>query len=280
MKVIFAILIAFASSFSVLGECPEAEKKALVDFDKAWTEANAKGDPKVIAAIYADEFTAFPALTGKKAAIDGALAAFERNKTNPQAAPRTTADHYMINCTPTSATVVHRNVIFNPAANGGSGATTYGRSVHFLEKRNGKWVAVSNAGGPLNDADMLRYMELDWVNAVKSRDIDWMEKNYAADFVEVSFVTGEVNNRQKTLEIMRSDKTVLDSMEISDLNIRVEGNTALVTGVAHARGKMSDGKPFDGKLRFTDAFVKRDGKWQVWSSQGTMIPAPEQTAKN
>ena len=280
MKVIFAILIVFASSFSVFGECPEAEKRALVDFDKAWTEANAKGDPKIIAAIYADEFTAFPALTGKKAAIDGALAAFERNKANPQAAPRTTADHYMINCTPTSATVVHRNVIFNPAANGGSGATTYGRSVHFLEKRNGKWVAVSNAGGPLSDADAIRYMELDWINAVKSRDIDWMEKNYAADFAEVSFMSGEVNNKQKTLEIMRADKTVFDSMEVSDLNIRVEGNTALVTGRGHARGKSADGKPFDVKLRYTDAFVKRDGKWQVWSSQATMIPVPEQTAKN
>jgi ketosteroid isomerase-like protein len=280
MKGLMTLLIVLATSFSVLGECSDAERKALIEFDKAWTDANAKGDPAAIAAFYADEFTVFPALTGKKAAVDGAIAAFERNKANPQAVARTTADHYMINCTPTTATIVHRNVIFNPTANGGSGATTYGRSVHFLEKRNGKWVAVSNAGGPLSDADVLRYMELDWINAVKSRDVDWMEKNYAADFAEVSFMSGEVNNKQRTLEIMRADKTVFDSMEASDLNIRVEGNTALVTGMGHARGKSADGKPFDVKLRYTDAFVKRDGKWQIWSSQATMIPAPEQTAKN
>ena len=147
MKAIITFLIFLAITISVFGECSEAEKKALVDFDKAWTEANAKGDPAAIAAFYADEFLVFPALTGKMAAIDGAVAAFERNRANPQAAARTTSDHYMINCTPTTATIVHRNVIFNPAANGGSGTTTYGRSVHFLEKRGGKWVAVSNAGG-------------------------------------------------------------------------------------------------------------------------------------
>lgn len=277
---ITAVIIIVLVASSVAAQCSEADKNVLIAFDKAWSETNAKGDRSAIAAIYADEFTAFPAMTGKAAAIDGAIAAAEANKKNPQATAQNETDHYMVTCSPLSATIVHRNVTFQPAANGGKGATAYSRSVHFLEKRNGKWVAVSNAGGPLSDSDMLRYMELDWINAVKSRNFDWFEKNYASDFTEVSFMTGAVNNKQQTIETMKADKTVFDVMEVSDLNIRVDGHTAIVTGLGYGRGKMGDGKPFDMKLRFTDTFIKRDGRWQAWASQATPIPAADTTAKN
>lgn len=277
---ISVVIIIVLAAVSVAAECGEAEKKALIAFDKHWTDVNAKGERTAIAAVYADEFTAIPSMTGKAAAVDAAVATFERNKANPQAATQTTTDHYMIRCTPTTATMVHRNIVFNPTANGGKGATNHSRSVHFLEKRNGKWVAVSNAGGPLNDADMVRYMELDWLEAMKSKNLDWMEKNFASDFSEVSFMNGSVMNKQQMIDAMRVDKTVFDHMEVSELNIRVDGNAAIVTGIGHGRGKMADGKPFDMKLRFTDAFVKRDGRWLAWSSQATVIPQSDATAKN
>jgi hypothetical protein len=44
-----------------------------------------------------------------------------------------------------------------------------------------------------------------------------------------------------------------------------------VTGVNHARGKDEQGKAFDQRFRFTDTFIKRDGRWQVWATQGTVI---------
>lgn len=33
------------------------------------------------------------------------------------------------------------------------------------------------------------------------------------------------------------------------------------------------------KIRFTDAWIKRDGRWQVWASQGTRMPAQVETAQ-
>lgn len=270
---VYALFLIVLSAMSASSNCTEADRLALIKFDKDWTDANAKGDRNLIASFYADEFTVFPTLTGKQNAIDAAIRTAEQNRLNPQAATRTTADHYMFSCTPTTATMTHRNVIFQPTANNGKGATTYGRSVHFLEKRNGKWVAVANAGGPLSESDILRYMELDWIDAVKKRNFDWFENNYASDFTEVSFVTGEINNKQNTINAMKADKTVFDSMDVSEVNIRIDGNAAIVTGLGHARGKDGDGKPFDIKLRFTDTFVKRDGRWQAWASQATPVAA-------
>jgi hypothetical protein len=34
---------------------------------------------------------------------------------------------------------------------------------------------------------------------------------------------------------------------------------------------MTKGAAFDRKVRFTDTFVKRDGRWLVWATQGTAI---------
>jgi ketosteroid isomerase-like protein len=51
-----------------------------------------------------------------------------------------------------------------------------------------------------------------------------------------------------------------------------DGNVAIVTGVNRVRGRDEQGKPFDRRVRFTDTFIRRDGRWQVWASQGTVIP--------
>jgi len=275
---VITLMLIACSTLPALATCSEADRQALIKFDKDWTAANGSGDRVAIAAFYAEEFMTFPNMIDKNAAVNNAVAAFERNKANPQAVATTVTDHYQITCSATTATMIHRNTT-TPA--GGKGQPTYSRSVHFLEKKNGKWVAVSNAGGPLSDSDMLRYMELDWIEAVKSRNFEWFENNYASDFTEVSFMTGEINNKQQTIAAMKADKTVFDSMEVSGVSIRVDGNSAIVTGLGRARGKMAEGKPFDTKLRFTDAFVKRDGRWQAWASQATLIPPPtDSTAKN
>lgn len=62
-----------------------------------------------------------------------------------------------------------------------------------------------------------------------------------------------------------------DALELSDVNVHIEGDVAVVTGVNHLRGKNADGKAVDRRVRFTDMFIKRDGRWQVWATQGTTV---------
>jgi len=253
-----------AWSAAVFGQCGDADKKAFEAFDKAWTAAGTNGDKSALTAIYADDYAGFPSMQAKGPAIEATMAAFERNKTNPSTAT-TTGDHYIINCSPVSATVTHRNVTV--AANGN---TTYSRSVHILEKRGGKWQVVSNAGNALDDNATIWYLEQDWNDAVLKKDKAWFEKYFASDYSSIDATTGNLANKAQDIAGSVSDKLTMELVETTDMNIRVDGDRAIVTGIFHTKGRDEKG-PFDRKMRYTDTWLKRDGRWLAWASQATNI---------
>jgi ketosteroid isomerase-like protein len=278
-RILGAFFVLVTLSLAAVAQCSDADKKALEAFDRAWGKAGETGDKAALMNIYADDYVGMPGMQGKSATIESTMKTFEKDKANPSMADKVSHDNYLITCTPNSATITHRNVIWTPSGAGGKAETFYTRSVHVLEKRGGKWQVVSNAGHGLDDYMTLGYMEMDWMNAVKGRDMAWFDKNYASDYSEISFMTGDVMDRAGSINALKNDKTVFDDMGMSDLNIRIEGNTAIVTGIGWGKGKDGEGKPFDMKMRFTDTYVKRDGRWQAWASQATMIPKPADTAK-
>jgi ketosteroid isomerase-like protein len=200
------------------------------------------------------------------------MATFERNKANPAGADKVTYDHYRISCTPVTATITHRNTIWTPTGEGGKPATFYARSVHVLEKRGGKWQVVSNAGHDLDDYMTLGYLEQDWNNALLKRDKDWFDKNYAADFSSVSSTSAKLMNKAADIADTLDDKGTMELAETSDLDIRIDGRTAVITGIFRTKGKDDKGAAYDRRLRFTDTWIRRDGRWQAWATAGTNIP--------
>jgi ketosteroid isomerase-like protein len=280
MRYFLATMIMMAASFAtVLGECSASERKALMDFDHAWGNATMAGDKAALSGIYADDFSGMPDLQGKTAAIDGAMRASERNKANPEAANKTTWDHYRISCTANSATITHRNTVWTPNGEGGKPQTYYTRSVHILEKRGGKWQVVSNAGSGLDDYDVLWYLEQDWNDAVLKKDGAWFEKNFASDFSSISSVSAKRFNKAEDIADSIDAKLTMEVVETTDMNIRIDGNNAIITGIFRTKGKDDKGA-FDRKTRYTDVWIRRDGRWQAWSSQGTVIPSSPEMAKN
>lgn len=266
----YALLTAVvALSFlggNVFGECSDADKRALEAFDRAWGDAGQRGDRAAMTAIYADDFmdTNVAGPTNKTQSIDSAVRQAERDRANPATVSKVDHDYYVISCTPNSALITHRNVITSP-----DGKKSYSRSVHALEKRNGKWVVVSNAGHPVGDAGQLLYMEREWTEADLKRDTSWHERNFADDFTAIDSRTGAMTNKREEINSMKS--ATVDFEEVSDMNVRMVGDTGIVTGVYRARGKDEKGA-YDRTSRFTDVYVKRDGRWQVVSSQGTLMP--------
>jgi ketosteroid isomerase-like protein len=278
MKTLFGMLMMLAlTAGTVLAECSAENKAALEAWDKNWTTANQSGDRGRISEFLADDFVALPDGTTKAQSIENAMSAFERNKTNPTP-NKTSHDHYMISCTPNSATITHRNVIWTANGTGGKPETFWTRSVHVLEKRNGKWMAVTNAGHGLDEFDTIAYLEEDWNNAVMTRNRAWFEKHFADDFTSVSTMTGEVSGKKKDIDGMINDKG-LEWAGTSDMNVNVNGNMAVVTGIFHTKGKDDKGVAYDRRVRYIDTWVKRDGVWQAWTSQGTALPKAESVAK-
>ena len=59
----------------------------------------------------------------------------------------------------------------------------------------------------------------------------------------------------------------------SALMVKVQGDdVAIVTGIARESGTTADGKRFTNSRRFTDTWVKRNGKWRCVASHTTAIP--------
>jgi ketosteroid isomerase-like protein len=273
MKRIFLMfVVTFAFAGFAFGECSDSDKKALEAFDRAWGEAGVNGDRNALMAILADDYTGLPAMQTKTQNIDAAAAGAEYNRANPAMADKISHDNYLISCTPASAVITHRNIITTKIGAGGKEETLWTRSVHMLEKRGGKWQVVGNAGNSLDDATALTYMEMDWNTADKNRDTSWFERNYAADYTSVSSSNGKMYSKAEDIADNKVNKRVLESVELSDLYVRVEGNTAVVTGVNRVRGRDDKNQAMDYRFRFTDTFIKRDGRWQAWATQGTRMP--------
>ncbi|MCZ2391446.1 MAG: nuclear transport factor 2 family protein [Acidobacteria bacterium] len=257
---------------TVLGQCSDKEKMALESFDRAWGTAGETGDKAALNSIYADDYVGLPGMQGKAATIEDTMKSVERDKANPAMADKVTHDQYMITCTPNTATITHRNIIWTPNGLGGKPETYWTRSVHFLEKRGGKWQVVSNAGNDMDDYMILGYMERDWNDAILKRDKAWFAKNYAEDFSSVSSTTANLMNKAEDVADTMNDKVTTESISTTNMNIRIDGKVGIVTGIFHTKGKDEKGAPFDRKMRFTDTWIKRDGRWQVWATQGTNIP--------
>lgn len=268
-----SLAVALAAASPALAQqCNDAEKARLQEFDKTWGEATTRGDRAQLQTIYADDYrgATLAGTDDKMSAIDAAVRAAERTRATGQNPPPTTFDNYIITCTPTTAVITHRNATTTTVD--GRGQTSYSRSVHVMEKRGGRWQVVGNAGHPLTESNVLLYMEYDWNEALRKKDVAWFERNFADDATDVSFRNAALETKASAIASMKTDKTVRESLELSELSVRVDGNAAIVTGVNRVRGRDDQGKPFDRRVRFTDTFIKRDGRWQVWASQGTLIP--------
>ena len=270
-RILATALLILSANALASGQCSEADKQKLMALDKAWSEVGRRGDRAALQNLYADDY-ANPAPTGtlnKTQTIDAAVRDAERLKANPQNADNISHDLYVITCTPNTATITHRNVLTTKV--GGKDHHSYTRSAHFLEKRGGEWKVVSDAGGPLSDEGQLLYMEMEWADADQKGDLAWFERNFADGFSGISSRTGKLNTKAEEIADVKNRKDVLASVSASDMDVRVEGNTGIVTGVYTMKGRDEKGQPFDRRIRYTDVYVKRDGRWLVVASQGTLI---------
>lgn len=273
MKMLMPIvLLGIGAARVASAECSSADIKALEAFDRAWGVAAESGDQAALEKIYADDFSDLALAdigADRTHAIAGAVTNAAKNKGKP-ATMNTVPDHYSIRCSAGAAVITHRNVISGTGEDG-KAWTNYRRSVHVLEKRKSGWQVVTNAGHPLDDAGQLLYMEMDWNDADLKRDVSWYEKNLAHDYSGVSSRTGSISDKADDVADARAPKTKLLSAELSDLDARVSRDTAVVTGVNHVKGTDDKGQAFDRRVRFTDTFIRRDGRWQVWATQGTPV---------
>jgi hypothetical protein len=113
--------------------------------------------------------------------------------------------------------------------------------------------------------DVLQF-ERDACKAFLEADAVALQRVLTADFT-LTLSNGEVSSRANEIDELRSGKVHYDVFENYDMKARLYGDsTAVVLGKTHVKG-MSEGKPFDRVVQFTDTLVKCDGRWQLAAGQ-------------
>jgi ketosteroid isomerase-like protein len=112
-------------------------------------------------------------------------------------------------------------------------------------------------------------VELAWNLALEQGDVAALERIWADEFLDTSF-DGSVTTKKEDLAVIASRDLVYQSSKVRNLVIRVYGKSAVVTGHWTAVGQFR-GADVSGEFRYTDVYVKREGRWQAVASQITRI---------
>jgi ketosteroid isomerase-like protein len=108
-------------------------------------------------------------------------------------------------------------------------------------------------------------VERNAANAFTKHDVVVLSSIFSDD-VNIISATGAVENKQQLLQAVQN----VNSVTVSDMQVRIEGYIAIVTGVALETGKDNNGV-YSNKLRFTDILEKTKGVWKIIHSQATAV---------
>jgi ketosteroid isomerase-like protein len=100
------------------------------------------------------------------------------------------------------------------------------------------------------------------------RDADFSQRTLADDYVAISPL-GQVTTKQETVSARKSAQLRYDAINVTDMVVRVYGDTAVVTARADVKGHQL-GEDFSGPYRYTRIWVRRTGHWQAVSYQATV----------
>ena len=107
------------------------------------------------------------------------------------------------------------------------------------------------------------------LRAIVAGDLDTLNGYVSEDLVYTS-PNGHTMNKQQVFEGFRSGVAKVDKMETDETEVRLYGNTAIVT--YRANTKMSDGiNETTGYIRSTATYVKEPSGWRLVSQHQSRI---------
>lgn len=84
---------------------------------------------------------------------------------------------------------------------------------------------------------------------------------------------GRVQHKADYLQELATRQRRNTRIDNEDVQIRRYGDTAVITGTS-VQAAISDGKPWQGRFRFTRVWVQREGNWQMVASHSSRMLEP------
>jgi ketosteroid isomerase-like protein len=104
-------------------------------------------------------------------------------------------------------------------------------------------------------------LESQWNAAYKQSDVSAMNSLLADDFI-ITEEDGSTFSKPGYIAHNGNSSMRVEISDMSDLKVRIHGNTAVVTGMYHEKGT-EKGKVYEYYDRFTDVWMNNKGAWQV-----------------
>ena len=144
------------------------------------------------------------------------------------------------------------------------GRTQLGSYTDTWALRGGRWLCVGAQFALLpNDHETLRYLNGEYIRAVRESDVGWFKANLAEDFLN-SNPDGTLVDKSAFLRQIAPPCPVAD-LQCEDVRIRILGEIAQI----HARTTYRKAGGAAGAGRYTDTWTRRDGRWHCISAQVT-----------
>ena len=104
---------------------------------------------------------------------------------------------------------------------------------------------------------------------------DLREENgrFVSDDWAIIDADGGVIERSRFLDVIESGTLSHDLMESTDIEVRLHGDTAVITGITTSTGQFM-GQGFTTRERATDVLAHLDGRWLCVLSQLTRVASP------
>jgi uncharacterized protein (TIGR02246 family) len=137
---------------------------------------------------------------------------------------------------------------------------------------------VTHAGQGGQAEVEVRKLERAWLDAYEQHDASAMNAIVADDFT-ITFPDGSIQDKQQILDSIKQPRTpssLAFKFHTEDVKARVYGETVILMGRVISEYQR-DGKAVKEQSRYTDTYVRRDGRWQVVASHlSNVAPARPQ----
>ncbi len=112
-------------------------------------------------------------------------------------------------------------------------------------------------------------LENKWVDALVKSDAATLDSIFADTYVDTDELSHR-SDKQAVLSVLKSGDLHVASIKLSDMQVHLYGDAAVVTGTAAQVGNFK-GQPLTATIIFTDTFIKQNGKWKAVASHRSAV---------
>lgn len=120
-----------------------------------------------------------------------------------------------------------------------------------------------------NAEQELMKIEKEMLDAALKGDVSASEK-YVSDGLVWIGPNGMMSDKASLMRDMKSGELKLESATFDEAKVRVYGEAAIVTYASTDKGTYK-GQDISGRTRWTDVFVRQNGRWMLVSSHGSAV---------